>query len=818
MTQRNAPDHCTRRRGVVRRSVAAVSVALVVSSLAQGVDAAPGDSDPTFGRDGRAVLAGGRLLFDTVPTDLLVHTDGRLLTTSIGESTFGVGVMTMYERDGRRDASFGRNGTASARLSGAVGVPVASARQGTSTVVVGSAFDSLFGGLFGSVPYVARYRADGRLDRTFADDGSWLLPFDGATLFTSVTVGPDGSIYAAGSGLTSAFVMKFDADGRLDETWGTDGVTGFDTSGSELSKVVVTTSGDGVLLTFAGPDGLETLTRVVRLTAEGVVDAGFGGPTGVSLDTRLGDEGTVASMVAGTRVLVVTTDISSTVVTALRVSDGQPDTTWGSAGQRVLSVGERTGFVRDATVDPRGRLVLLGSSIDESVWQVVRLGAGGAVDRGFAGDGRAELDLGDRGPSAIVAVGGGYAIAGSDGRDTQVARIDGRGDLVLAFGTGGVASTRVALPATTGNDVTVDDQRRVLVAGSAFYSESDTEATVWRLTSDGRRDTTFGRRGVLRVRVDGRSVSADAVHVLDDGRILVAMTMTTEARTWTILGRYTADGRPDPTFGPRGRRVLVPSRLRPQRDLFLDVDAAGRAVIAADSLSGFDIVRVRPNGTIDERFGTDGIVSVASPEEAESTVAALRVLPSGQIAVVDSGALRMVRRAPGGGPVTGFGPGGVQPLLVGTEFVGGAAAITRNGGAVILDGGFESTELMVAKVGPTGLPVDDFGTVGTVTVPVAGDLRLLGSDVAVRPDGGVVLVGTSAMSVFDLGSSRASAVRLLPDGTPDPAFSGDGIAPVPVVSGAASTATALVVAGRRVLVLGAPAEFPSLARVVRLVQ
>ncbi|MCW5636472.1 MAG: hypothetical protein KIT17_24275, partial [Rubrivivax sp.] len=164
---------------------------------------ADGTPDAGFG-------SGGQVLLDLSPNwdeavDLVVQPDGRLLLavawSEVGNFAFG---LLRLNADGSRDAAFGSDGFVFSHFGTGNDTPTALALQADGAIVVaGSTIETATSFDF----VVARFRADGAPDPTFAGGGLLRLNlFNGRDGAYDVLVQPDGRLLAsgfAGSGLST---------------------------------------------------------------------------------------------------------------------------------------------------------------------------------------------------------------------------------------------------------------------------------------------------------------------------------------------------------------------------------------------------------------------------------------------------------------------------------------------------------------------------------------------------------------------------------------------------------------------------------------
>jgi len=240
--------------------------------------------------------------------------------------------------------------------------------------------------------------------------------------------------------------------------------------------------------------------------------------------------------------------------------DGSPDTGFGPFG------GGTATFTRngvdpvegsDVALQPDGKILVAGrvfsgvsgSSLDDAL--VIRVNPDGTLDTGFGSSGWAMLDVGGNQdfaqglalqPDGSIVVGGDTRSLSTGDTDLLAARFLSSGALDPSFGRRGVVRLDLRSNFDFGYDVALQGDGKVLLAGS--YQPSVIRSVLVRLTATGRRDRSFGRRGV----VVGASGAWYAVRPLLDGRLLAGGEQSAEL----AVGRYLTDGRLDSSFAGDG--------------------------------------------------------------------------------------------------------------------------------------------------------------------------------------------------------------------------------------------------------------------------
>jgi len=340
-----------------------------------------------------------------------------------------------------------------------------------------------------------------------------------------------------------------------------------------------------------------------------------------------------------------------------------------------------------------------------------------------------------------VIVVAGTVVAGGGDSDFGVARLGRDGGLDSGFGIGGEVRIAFNLGWSWGDyaeGVALQSDGKIVVVGHVEYSELDTDFAVVRLNPDGSLDTTFGQGGTTTVWFDLGNLPMDyarGVAIQPDGKILVVGTARDESPSGDqmAVARLEANGDLDFTFGSDGK-IVIPfdlggSNEDEARDIAIQPD--GKILIAGD-VQDADynvnpaVAKLNQDGTLDESFGEGGRV----------------VIP------VDLG-----------GNLYDYGRA-IKVLEDGRIVIAGSAATDTSG-----------SDFLLIRLYPNGVPDDDFGTHGVVTVPfdMGGGLWDAAYDVAIQPDGKIIAVGSVARDV-GAGDIDFGVVRLLEDGSLDETF------------------------------------------------
>jgi uncharacterized delta-60 repeat protein len=345
------------------------------------------------------------------------------------------------------------------------------------------------------------------------------------------------------------------------------------------------------------------------------------------------------------------------------------------------------------------------------------------------------------------------------------------GDLDPSFGTGGKVVTDIAGQLDEALAVAVQANGKVVAAGRA--DESDVSAlgdfALVRYRANGTLDPGFGTGG--KVKLDFTGAGGDdvvnALAVQANGRLVAAGHALND---WA-LARFRQDGTLDPSFGTGGKvTTALGGQIRA-----LVVQADGKLVAAGVAGSDFALARYNPNGTLDAGFGTDGIVRTDFPGVLFAEAHALAPQADGRLVAAGSAgseAFALARYNPDGTLDARFGTGGVVTTAFGGFFNEANALVVQENGKIAAAGlNFGATaDFAVARYRANGTLDPGFGAGGMVTTGFAGGGTAAG--LVVQADGRLVAAGTADPGT---GTGRDFAlVRYRHDGSLDPSFGAGG--------------------------------------------
>lgn len=307
---------------------------------------------------------------------------------------------------------------------------------------------------------------------------------------------------------------------------------------------------------------------VVKLSRDGQLDTGFGTAgigryalgSGATVPVAVFESSVLASPLPLT--LAATAGGSNGLgdLAALRLTDaGVPAAGFGSAGSRLVDIGELGSRAHALVRQPDGKLLVAGEArVDNSrvVAVLARYLSNGTLDASFGSGGRVLLALGSGDSRLRGLVSNGTAIHAvgdsvvSGGIRSTVVRLNLTGALDPGFGSGGVSNIDLGED-HTGEDLLLDSSGRILIVGTRG-SGASRQGYIARLTAGGVLDSSFAVAGVANFGGDTGGQASGRRIALGGTQIVAAGTDGQSPARFLAL-RWDANGTPDAAFGTMGR-------------------------------------------------------------------------------------------------------------------------------------------------------------------------------------------------------------------------------------------------------------------------
>jgi uncharacterized delta-60 repeat protein len=360
----------------------------------------------------------------------------------------------------------------------------------------------------------------GQLDPTFGNGGinTVQLPHDHWPYAVSASPA-DGGIAVAGVSwvpqgrnmVSHLGVVRFNADGSLDSSFGNGGYAHHNLGGAISSSSKLAVQNDGKIVFSRSP-----WFPIVRLNTNGSLDSSFGSSGVVNAPTS-GDNWTVRDftftpdgkiLTVGSRSLKLRGNQYGPTNTAMMRynANGTLDSTFGSGGVIVYQYSSGTDFATDVVSMPDGRFVTRSAEQDAGgVWRswFSRYHANGTLDSSFGIGGRVlyQAQIYDNeGPTTLDVAQDGSILSWvtmhHDGQPVPrpgYIRLHADGSLDTTFGDGGLSHPEVEW-ATGGRGAERQHDGAIVTVCSADPGTGN-HLMMLRMTADGQIDTSYGPHG-----------------------------------------------------------------------------------------------------------------------------------------------------------------------------------------------------------------------------------------------------------------------------------------------------------------------------------
>jgi uncharacterized delta-60 repeat protein len=367
---------------------------------------------------------------------------------------------------------------------------------------------------------------DGELDPTFNGTGKVVTNFNDATFggIYGIAIQRDNKLVAAGTvgnalfGTLKTVVVRYNSNGSLDRSFGTNGIVLLDFGLPRLITYGVYIQSDDKILIAAG--------FIFRLNVDG------------SLDRSFGINGTIAS--GGFSIILLVGDkfIANGSGLIRYHSNGSIDSTFGKKGV-ANSLGGKIVF------QPDGKIIQIFAYGGVEGMGVGRFNGNGSIDSTFGINGIVTTAFGtyavptsvDLTPSGKILVGGYYYLDRPGASETNfcMARYDGRGNLDNSFGNRGKITTDLRM-----NDYDFMRAIAILPNGSivtaGYCISNSTDFVVTRYNFNGSLDSAFSGDGKQFTSFGNSESEAYTIAIQNDGKIVVAGSLGISL----ALARYTS--------------------------------------------------------------------------------------------------------------------------------------------------------------------------------------------------------------------------------------------------------------------------------------
>lgn len=630
---------------------------------------------------------------------------------------------------------------------------------------------------------------------------------------TEVVVSVSPTTLTLPTGATKAFTASLTGSGNTAVRWSvTEGASGGTISSTGVYSAP-TISGIFHVVATSLVDEQKSATATVVVSSAldgafgvgGIVQTGFGGNDRVNALTLQADGKILAAGFAlkGTK---------NTFALARYASDGSIDTGFGENGKATTAIGSAS-EAQALALQPDGKIVVGGFAFDgnKNIFALVRYHSNGTIDTGFGNGGIVTTAVAESGKIKAVVVQsdgkivvGGFSLSNFSNKFT-LARYNSNGTLDTAFATSGIEITAFS-GASEITSLAIQSDGKVVAAGFANGALND--FALARYSSNGILDTSFDTDGKVSI----VEVSAQEIHgviVQSDGKIVAGGFAANATDNDFAVYRFTSTGALDTTFGTGGK-VITPIGTGNERITGLAIQSGGELVAAGFSFNGTDndfaLVRYNSNGSLDTTFDGDGKLTTAIGSGTDEAKGVL-IQGDGKIVVggFTSSSLRsefvLARYLTAGTLDTDFDADGivVTPIEGGNDEI---KAIGMQSNGKLIAAGY--------AFGVNGNLNNDFaiaryngdGSLDGRTTTAIGTKDDAAHALVIQPDDKIVVGGAALITVFSETTSDFALVRYLANGFLDTSFGTGGQVTTPIGTGNESVSALALQADGKIVAAG----------------
>jgi uncharacterized delta-60 repeat protein len=666
-----------------------------------------GTLDTTFGSYGKIIQPIGS--WNDWGYSLAIQLDGKILLGGYcyngSDNDFCI---ARFNSDGTLDKTFGS--------SGIVILPIGSSDDEGKSLAIQPDGKILLGGYCSNGSNndfcIARFKSDGTLDKTFGSSGKVIQPIGSSDDYGySLAIQPDGKILLGGfcyNGRNNDFcIARFNSNGTLDTTFGSSGIV----------IQPIGSSGDNGYSLAIQPDGKILL--------------------GGSCRKRFNDYSCIARF----------------------NSDGTLDTTFGSSGIVIQPIVSANDHGNSFAIQPDGKILLSGFCRNGSNedFCIERFNSDGTLDTTFGSRGKVIQSIGssdDKGkylaiqPDGKILLGGYCRIGGN--RDFCIARFNSDGTLDTTFGSSGKVIQSIDSSNDYGYSLAIQPDGKILLGGSC-NNGGDVDFCIARFKSDGTLDKTFGRSGIVILPIGSSDDEGKSLAIQPDGKILLGGYCSYKSNVDFCIARFNFDGTLDITFGSYGK-IIQPIGSSNDFGYSIAIEPDGKILLGGRCSNGrnddFCIARFYPNGTLDTTFGNSGkVIQPIGPANDIGRSLAIqldgKILLGGYCNNRKNDDFCITRFNSNGTLDTTFGNRGkvIQPIGSYDDY--GYSLAIQPDGKILLGGrcsNGRNDDFCIARFYLNGTLDTTFGNRGKVIQPI-GSYDDYGYSLAIQPDGKILLGG-----------------------------------------------------------------------------
>jgi len=358
------------------------------------------------------------------------------------------------------------------------------------------------------------------------------------------------------------------------------------------------------------------------------------------------------------------------------------------------------------------------------------------------------------------------------------------GSLNTSFGSSGFVTINFGDLEDYGYAMAIQSDGKIIATGSSSSSTTDYAFSLARLNTDGSLDNLFGNSGKVVTSIGISAAEIFAVAIQSDGKIIAAgySTQDFDLSTDFTIVRYNTDGTLDNSFGTGG--IVVTDLNISEDGIFsIAIQLDGKIVAAGPSrdlstqITSFGVVRYNSDGSLDNSFGNSGKVTTSISNSRDDAYKVLitsdnKIIVAGR-SITTGTSIAIAKYNSDGSLESSFGNSGIV-----SESINDLAAVTallQSDGKIVVAGPINDNgtfDFGLARFNSDGTLDNSFGNGGVVSTHTSDVLGEILS-LTIQSDGKIIAVGHSYEESFQ--DSKIALARYGTDGSLDNSFGTNGI-------------------------------------------
>ena len=476
---------------------------------------------------------------------------------------------------------------------------------------------------------------------------------------------------------------------------------------------------------------------------------------------------------------------------------GRLDETFGQDGIVTTALNVNgNGASSYSTIQSDGKIILAGSSSfnGDNDFALIRYNKDGSLDNTFGTNGVVITNLGSDNDLLIAIAlqddGKIISVGHTDKNDTvefALVRYNINGKLDDTFGSNGIVITPFGTSSDEGAlSVAIQTNDKIIVGG--YSGKLNSKFLLARYNPNGALDNSFGVNGFVTTKVGATSSSCFSIALQTDGKIVAGGSMIDGGdNAYFAVARYNQNGTLDNTFGSNG---IITTSINTSAGETINkvlIQNDGKILAAGSFGNGMDygsgIFRFNENGSSDNTFGNNGLVSdtvILTGRTCISLEDDGKIITLGMYA--NNNDFVMNRYNADGSLDSSFGESGRVTTSIGTSTNIASAVILQNDSKIITSGTTKKdnhNEFVMVRYNTDGELDGSFGNYGIVNTTMGRSSSHIMS-LSIQKDDKIIAVGNSKNSSNDFDFAVA---RYNSKGELDNTFGANGTVTTPIGNG-----------------------------------